>query len=58
VVKSLATGSTLYAGEVGTVRLLGGPAQLSATREADGLHVKLPAEKPCASAYVLAITSR
>ncbi len=41
---------------IGTVRLLGGPTALATTREADGLHVKFPVQKPCASAYALAIT--
>lgn len=55
VVKSLAKGSALLARDIGTVRLLGGPDALATTREADGLYVKFPAQKPCASAYALAI---
>jgi alpha-L-fucosidase len=56
VVKSLATGSATFSGDIGKVRLIGGSDSLTTTREKDGLHVQLPAQKPCASAYALAIT--
>jgi alpha-L-fucosidase len=55
VVRSLAEGSPLHSGGLGPVRLLGGPAELQVKRDGTGLHVELPAQKPCASAYALAI---
>ena len=56
LIKSLAAGTRHLSGGIGAVRMLGTPAALSARQEADGLHVTLPAERPCASAWSLAIT--
>jgi alpha-L-fucosidase len=58
LIKSLRLGSTVWPNEVGMVRLLGGPANLTTTRSAEGLQVQLPVEKPCSSAYAFAITLR
>ncbi len=55
VVKSLASGQPVQ-GTVERVELLGHPGELKFTRDADGLKVKFPAEKPCDFAYVLKIT--
>lgn len=56
VIKSLADGTPNYPGPIGTVELLGSTAPVNVQRDADGLHVDLPADKPCDSAYVLKIS--
>jgi alpha-L-fucosidase len=56
VLKSLASGSPHLAGKVTAARLLGGPATLEMSRTAEGLRITLPATKPCASAYAVALT--
>jgi alpha-L-fucosidase len=53
---SLAEGSELYPGAIEEVRLLGHDAPLAWRREAGGLAVTLPSEKPCDHAFVLKIT--
>ncbi len=58
VVKSLATGSSYLAGEIQAVQLMGSTAQLKWTRNAKGLNVELPAQKPCEHAYVLKISTQ
>lgn len=56
-ITSLATGaSSLPPGKIERVELLGAPGPLAFTQDAGGLHVKLPAKKPCDHAYVLKIT--
>jgi hypothetical protein len=55
VITSLATGS-VPAGKIQTVALLGHSGPLAFTQDAAGLHVRFPAEQPCAYAYVLKIT--
>jgi alpha-L-fucosidase len=55
VVTSLASGRPVR-GTVEKVELLGHSGELQFTRDADGLKVKFPAEKPCDFAYVLKIT--
>ena len=57
-VASLAAGSKLYPGEIGTVRLLGADSDLKVDRQSDGLHVTLPADKPCDHAFALRILPR
>jgi alpha-L-fucosidase len=55
VVRSLATGHELAAGEVRGVRLLGYDGQVKWSQSADGLTVELPADPPCEFAVALAI---
>jgi len=54
-ITSLAGGQPVQ-GTVEKVELLGHSGELQFTRDADGLKVKFPAEKPCEFAYVLRIT--
>lgn len=56
--QSLGTNLRLYTGEVGDVQLLGAPGAVTWSRDADGLHVTFPAQKPCEHAYVLKITPK
>jgi alpha-L-fucosidase len=60
VIKSLAKGKALDGpvpkGKIKRVMMLGSPGKLKFTQDADGLKVKLPADKPCDYAYVLKIT--
>jgi alpha-L-fucosidase len=51
----LATGSAPV-GKIDSVTLLGDAEELEFTQDAAGLHVKFPADKPCAYAYALKIT--
>jgi len=53
--KSLATGSPLTKQEIKTVQLLGAKAKLKWTRNADGLTVELPTQKPGDYAYAFKI---
>jgi alpha-L-fucosidase len=55
VVTSLADGRPLR-GKIEKVELLGHEGDLEFTRDAEGLKVKFPAERPCDYAYVLKIT--
>jgi len=55
-IKSLATGSALTQREIKTVELLGSKAKLKWTRNAGGLTVELPAQKPCNHAFALRIS--
>ena len=55
-ITSLAEGASQYPGPIGTVALLGAQAPVSYQRDGTGLHVDLPADKPCDSAYVLKIS--
>ncbi len=57
-VKSLAVGSASYSGEIGSVQLLGVPVKLAFTRDAAGLRVVLPTQKPCEIAYALKISPK
>lgn len=54
-IKSLAAGSPLTKREIKTVQLLGSKAKLKWTRNADGLTVELPAQKPCEHAFAFKI---
>jgi alpha-L-fucosidase len=47
-----------HAGKIGKVELLGHAGELEFTRDAVGLHVKFPPEKPCDFAYSLRISVR
>jgi alpha-L-fucosidase len=58
VVRSLSPDLRLYAGEVGSVELLGSSEKLAWTRDEDGLKVRLPARRPCDHAFVLKITRK
>jgi alpha-L-fucosidase len=55
-VRSLATGTGLYGRDVARVELLGHRGALEWTRDARGLVVQLPSEKPCDHAFSLKIT--
>jgi alpha-L-fucosidase len=55
-IKTLAKGSAGYPGEVAKVELLGSPGALTFVRDAKGLVVSLPAQKPHDYAYALKIT--
>jgi alpha-L-fucosidase len=54
-IKSLAAGSPNCQGEVGGVQLLGSDAKLTYARDASGLTITLPAQKPCDHAYAFKI---
>ncbi len=55
-VKSLASGSPLTSRTIRTVRLLGSPARLKWRREAGGLTIDLPAQKPGDYAFAFQIS--
>jgi alpha-L-fucosidase len=57
-VKSLASGSPHYPGEIADVRLLGSSDKLHWTRGKTGLVIDAPAQKPCAHAFAFAITPK
>ena len=54
-IKSLATNSALWPGEIGGVELLGAGGKIKFTRDENGLHLTLPDEKPCDFAWVFKI---
>ncbi len=56
--KSLAENSPHWPGTIADVRLLGSPDKLDFTRNANGLTVTLPREKPCEIAFALKVTGR
>lgn len=55
IIKSLGTNSPLSKPEIKTVELLGSKTALKWSRDADGLHIQMPAEKPCDYAFALKI---
>ncbi|GAK54524.1 alpha-L-fucosidase [Candidatus Moduliflexus flocculans] len=55
-ITSLGTSSSLWAGQIRDVALLGYNERLEWSRNAQGLTVKLPDQKPCEHAVVLKIT--
>jgi alpha-L-fucosidase len=55
-VKSLAAGSPLTKREIKKVELLGSKAKLNWTRNADGLTIQLPTQKPCQYAFAFKIS--
>ena len=56
VIRALAKGSPLVAGNVAEVRLLGHDAKLDFSRTEDGLTITLPEKKPCDYAVAFKIT--
>jgi len=58
VIKSLATSSRYYPGEISRVGLLGSEPSLQWSRDAGGLTVKLPQKPPCEHAFVFKIHPR
>jgi alpha-L-fucosidase len=54
-IKSLATGSANYMGDIAGAELLGSDAKLAYSRDASGMTISLPAQKPCDHAYVFKI---
>ncbi len=54
-VQWLRAGSPLYPGDIRRVELLGAAEPVHWSRDAAGLQVKLPPERPCEAAYVLKI---
>ena len=60
ILTSLAAGKALDgnvpAGKIASIAMLGHPGNLQFTQDAEGLKVKLPADRPCDYAYVLKIT--
>jgi alpha-L-fucosidase len=60
VITSLAKGKLLDGqlpqGKIKTVTLLGSPGKLKFTQDAEGLKIKLPAERPCDYAFAFKIT--
>jgi alpha-L-fucosidase len=55
-VKSLAQGSAAFPWEVKAVDLVGSPSPVTWTRDASGLHVQLPSERPTPYALALRIS--
>jgi alpha-L-fucosidase len=55
VIKSLASGSPHYGGEIATIGLLGSEPNLVWSRTADGVAINLPEKPPCDYAYVFRI---
>jgi len=55
LLKSLATGSSAFPKKIGKVELLGSSGPSAFSRDAGGLTVKLPIEKPNDIAYALKI---
>jgi alpha-L-fucosidase len=54
-IKSLASNSKNWPGEIDNVRMLGGSGKLKFTRDENGLHLTLPDQKPCDIAFALKI---
>jgi len=54
-IKSLAENSRYWNGEIGSVQLLGEVSEMKFTRDKTGLHIALPAQKPCDIAFALKI---
>lgn len=57
-IRSLGSGSNLFPGEIGSVRLLGSKAKLQWSRTPEGLVITMPKEKPCDHAVVFKITPK
>ena len=56
VIRSLGTGTALYADAIGRVELLGAREKVEWSRDADGLRVMLPSRRTTDAAFVLRIT--
>ena len=54
-IESLAENSAQWHGNIRSVQMLGTNGKLKFTRDADGLHLKLPDKKPCDIAFALKI---
>jgi alpha-L-fucosidase len=54
-IKSLASASPHYSDEISSITLLGADGKLNWTRDKDGVHITLPPQKPCDSAYVFKV---
>ena len=52
----LADHAAVYPGQIANVQMLGADEKLTWTRDADGLTINLPAQRPCDYAYVFKIT--
>jgi len=55
VIQSLKAGSNVPAEQIQAIRLLGTPGELTWHQDDWGLHVQMPAQKPCEHAYTLKI---
>ena len=55
-IRSLASGESPLAGEIGSVALVGAETPPEWSRDEKGLHVELPAERPSEHALALRIT--
>jgi alpha-L-fucosidase len=55
LIKSLATGSPHYDGEIARIGLLGSESNLVWSRNADGVAINLPDKPPCDYAYAFKI---
>ncbi|GCE09581.1 alpha-L-fucosidase [Dictyobacter aurantiacus] len=55
-IKSLASDATLFQHQIGKVELLGYPEELQWRREAAGLVISLPEQKPCEHAFAFRIS--
>jgi alpha-L-fucosidase len=53
VIKSMASGSDVRAERISEIMLLGSPARINWSQDEEGLHVMLPADKPCQHAFAL-----
>ena len=58
VIKSLASGSPHFQGQIARIGLLGSEPNLEWSRNDDGVTIKLPVTPPCQFAYVFKIGSR
>ena len=56
-VKTLASKSDLWPGQIAKVRMLGVFHKLKFTRDENGLHITLPSKRPCQIAFALKIQS-
>jgi alpha-L-fucosidase len=54
-IKSLASHSSWWPGEINSIHLLGVSGELPFTRDQDGVHLTLPENKPCDIAFALRI---
>ena len=55
LIKSLGIGSDVYPEKIGAVRLLGFGGELKWSRDAEGLKIQMPLQKPCEHAFVFKI---
>jgi alpha-L-fucosidase len=53
VIRSMAADSDIHAEQIAEITLLGSPARLDWSQDEAGLHVLLPADKPCEHAFAL-----